>query len=110
MLCGPVTVWTAPTGTATGALTIAGTAYVVATNTALVGAGNIAVGSNMCLNGTLDAAGNLTAGTVTANVPAPLNLCGVVGTYTAATATAAGALTLGTSNATIVAGTTLTAA
>ncbi len=109
-VCGAVASYTPPTATANGSI-------VVGTQTLVLAAGSsvssvnppIRPGSNGCFTGTRQDDGSFVDYGVT---PLPASYCGTVSTFTPATATAAGSITLGT-NATvrliIPAGTTVAA-
>src|SRR5688500_8929699 len=68
IVCGTVTAYVPPTSITAGLIVIGGQTVPIAAGTNLTGGGQISVGANLCLNGTLDAGGLLTGGTVTANV------------------------------------------
>ena len=107
-VCGVVTAYTAATASAPGSLTIGGQTFPIAAGTAIDGSGLITVGANLCLNGTLDASGQLVVpSSVTANVSTSVSVCGVVSAYTAATASAPGSLTIGGQTFPIAAGTVI---
>lgn len=107
-VCGPVTVYTAANALVPGAITVGGVPFVIAAGTNLVGAGTLGVGSNVCLQATLNASGQISAGTVSANASTALSVCGTVTAYTAATGTVPGSVTIGGQRYPIAAGTTLT--
>ncbi len=105
-VCGVVSAYTAATASAPGSITIGGQTFPIAANTTLNGAALINVGANLCLNGTLNALGQLVVPTsVTANATTSVSVCGVVSAYTAATATAPGSIAIGGQTFPIAAGT-----
>ncbi len=106
-VCGDVTNFTAATANAPGSITIGGQTFPIAAGTTLTGQNNIVLGSPYCLSGTLNANGQLSNGTLTANASGSVNVCGVVSAYTPATALTAGSVTIGGQTIPIAAGTTL---
>ena len=93
--CGVVTAFTAPTATAAGSVTIGGTTFTLAAGAQVPGGGDPArafvVGPAQCIAGQLNAAG---AFTTFVSSPMGSTFCGTVLSFTPATATAAGSITL----------------
>src|SRR5713101_3385400 len=58
-VCGNVTAFTAATLTSPGSITIGGQTIAIAANTTVDGSGLIRVGTDLCLNGTLNLLGQL---------------------------------------------------
>src|SRR6266542_3100193 len=88
--------------------TIGGQTFPIAAGTTLNGQNLITVGANLCLNGTLDASGQLISPSwVTRNGSATVSVCGTVTAFTAATASSDGSITIGGQTFPIAAGTTL---
>ena len=85
--CGVLKAFVAPTSTAHGSITIGSVTYPV-----LIGGGPTAFGSTVCLIG-----GNMTPGALAGVplTPLPTVFCGDVPGFRAATATTAGAVTIG---------------
>ncbi|MEP7273086.1 MAG: DUF5666 domain-containing protein, partial [Acidobacteriota bacterium] len=94
-LCGTVTAYTAATATAPGSITIGGTTLSIAAGTVLSGSSLIVIGANLCISVTLSEGQIIPPSGVTPNVTPVTVLCGVVSAFTAATATAAGSITIG---------------
>lgn len=107
-ICGVVTGYVAPTTTLAGSVGIAGTPYPIAVGVSLTGASLLVTGTNVCLQGTLDASGELTGGTVTFNGGVEVTVCGLISGYFAASSTMAGSLTIAGISFPIAAGTTIT--
>jgi hypothetical protein len=97
-ICGPVTLFTAATGTTAGTITFSTTnvvnTYPILAGVTLVGQNAVASGANVCLSGVLDVNGNITNGVITVNSPTTIVVCGPVTAYTAATASALGSVTI----------------
>jgi len=92
-VCGPITAYVAATDTTAGTITIGGVTFVVTPGVPLNGA---AIGTNFCLNATVNPAGQVILPSVlTLNSNNTAATCGTVTAFTAATAGAAGSLTLG---------------
>jgi hypothetical protein len=98
--CGTISAYTAPGATTNGTVTI--TTPTVTVTYVIVAAATInpssftgTNGSNVCLSGTLNAGGQLTQATFTANSTQAITLCGPVTAYTAATSAQIGSLTIG---------------
>lgn len=106
-VCGNVTAYTAASSTATGLLTINSATFVVAIATALPA--TVAIGTAPCLQLTLNGFGQISGATAQANVTSILDICGVVSSYTPATSTSAGALTIAGRSFGVAVGTTLPA-
>ena len=107
-VCGVVSAYTASMFGASGSITIAGQTFSISPSTTIDGAGLITVGANLCLNGTLNASGQLIPpSTVTVNTGNSINLCGVVTAYTAATAGTPGSITIAGQTFSIAPGTVL---
>lgn len=105
--CGPVAVYVPATALLPGALTVGSTPFVIAVGKTLDS--SVAVGANLCFDLMLNLGGEVTDATVTTNVSSTLALCGRVTTYTAATATAAGSLTINGVSSVVAVGTSLPA-
>ncbi|GAC1330988.1 MAG: hypothetical protein NVSMB22_23090 [Chloroflexota bacterium] len=108
-ICGPVTAFSAPTAGGTGSITVAGYTLVVAPGATVQGT-TITVGTFSCLQLTFNSAGQIVSATVSTSTSATpsLNVCGLVTTYTAATSSAAGTITIGGGTLPISAGATFT--
>ena len=107
-VCGVVSAYTASMFGASGSITIAGQTFSISPSTTIDGAGLITVGANLCLNGTLNASGQLIPpSTVTVNTGNSINLCGVVTAYAAATAGTPGSITIAGQTFSIAPGTVL---
>ena len=106
-ICGQVTTYTAATGTLNGLLTINGTPLVMAAGTTLTNSVALVAGANLCLTGSVNTGGSLTGGSVVANVTAAVSVCGTVASFTAATASLPGSITIGGQTVPIAVGTTL---
>jgi hypothetical protein len=104
-VCGEVTLYVKATTLLNGALTIGSTALVIAAGTTLPS--TVQVGSNLCLDLTLDTSGRITDATVSANATATVNICGQVSAYAKATATSTGSLTIAGRTFTVAIGTVL---
>ena len=91
-LCGTVAVYVPATAVTAGALTIGSYPLVIAAGTTL--SSQVAVGANLCFALDLNASGKITDATVTANVTATVNVCGVVSAYIKADANSTGTLTI----------------
>ncbi|HEY6066923.1 MAG TPA: hypothetical protein VIY96_12260, partial [Thermoanaerobaculia bacterium] len=110
-VCGTVSSYLAPSALLPGLIVIGGQTIPIAIGTNIQGAGLISVGSDVCLNGALNLAGQLSDPvSVTANATTSLDVCGVVSAYTAATASAPGSITIGGNTIPIAAGTALNGA
>lgn len=108
-VCGVVNAYTAATANTPGSITIGGQTIPIAAGTVINGAGQIVVGNNICLSGTLNAQGQVIAPTsATVGATTSLNVCGVVTAYQAATANAPGSITIGGQTIPIAAGATIT--
>ncbi len=105
-VCGVVTAYVAATALTTGLLTIGGQALVLAPGATLSGA-PISVGSNLCLQASTNALAQITSGTVSVNTQTTVTVCGTVTSYTAATGSAPGSITIGGQTFPIARGTTL---
>jgi hypothetical protein len=108
-VCGTVTAYAAP-GLLPGLIVIGGQSIPIAVGANINGSGLITVGSNLCLNGSLNALAQLQAGTVTLNASTSVSVCGDVSAYTAATASAPGSITIGGQTFPIAAGTNINGA
>ena len=107
-VCGVVSAYTSATASSPGSITIGGQSIPIAAGTTIGGAGRITLGTDLCLNGTLNASGELVVpSSVTAGATTSINLCGTVTAYTAATANSAGSITIGGQTLPIAAGTAL---
>src|SRR5690349_4367300 len=89
-ICGPITAYLPATTLTSGEIIIAGTPYVIAPGAAVAGP-SIGYGTSACLTATLDAAGRIIAGTLTANVATNVNVCGTLVSFTPPTAFTPGA-------------------
>ena len=109
-VCGTVTAFTPATVNAPGSITIGGQTIPIAVGVALAGQDQVRVGSTYCLTADLNAQGQVRDGTIAAQVGGgtSLNICGVVTAFQAATANAAGSITIGGQTIVIAPGTTLT--
>jgi hypothetical protein len=101
--CGTAT-YVPATATTLGVLSIAGSPFTVAAGTNFTGS-SISNGSNMCVALTINSLGQVTGGTVQTNGGStasniPVELCGTVTAYTAATSSAAGSITFKAGNET----------
>lgn len=107
-VCGVVAAYTAATASTPGSITIGGNTFPIAAGTVIDGSGLITVGANLCLNGTVNASGQLIPpSTITVNAGTSLNVCGVVTAYTAASAISPGSITIGGQTFSIAPGTVL---
>jgi hypothetical protein len=107
-LCGVVSAYTSATASAPGSITIGGQMIPIAAGTSLAGSGFISIGANLCLNGTLNASGQLVPpSSVAVNVSSSVNVCGVVTAFAPATASAPGSITIGGQSFSIAPGATL---
>jgi hypothetical protein len=107
-VCGVVSAYTAATASSPGSITIGGQTFPIAAGTNIDGSGLITLGTNLCLNATLNGLGQITTpATVTANATTTVNVCGVVSAYTAATASTPGSITIGGQTFPIAAGTNI---
>jgi hypothetical protein len=99
--CGTIGTYTAAGTTTTGTLTfsspVATFTLAPGANVTLGTGASTAAGSNVCLVGLLGANSQIASATLTVNpaTATQVNLCGVVGTFTPATTTATGAITIG---------------
>jgi hypothetical protein len=107
-VCGVLSAYTPATAGAAGSLTVNGSTYAIAPGTTV--SGTLTTGSNICIQATTNAAGQITGGTITTNTSATVNVCGTVSAYTPATAGAVGSLTINGTTYPIAAGVTLTGA
>ena len=104
-VCGIISALTQATATTPGSITVGGVTLGIAPGTALGGA---TVGSDLCLNGSLNAAGQINKlNSITADVNAAANLCGVISALTQATANLPGSITVGGVTVGIAPGTVL---
>ena len=92
-ICGAVSAYVPATAVAAGALTVGNVPLVIAAGATL--SSQVAVGANLCFAFDLDSSGKISTATVTANVTATANVCGVVSAYGKADADSAGTLTIG---------------
>ena len=107
-VCGVVSAFTSATTSSAGSITIGGQTIPIAAGTGIDGSGLITLGTDLCLNGTLDGSGHLVVpSSVSAGATASLNVCGVVTAYTAATASTPGSITIGGQTIPIAAGTNI---
>jgi hypothetical protein len=93
-VCGVVTGYVAPTATAPGSVGIGGTPYPIAPGASIAGAGILAVGTSVCLQGTLNGSGQIVSGTATFNGGVQVAVCGLVSIYNASTSATPGSLTI----------------
>ena len=109
-VCGTVTAFQAATANTLGSITIGGQTIPIASGAILAGQDNIRTGNSYCLDGNLNAAGQISGGTISANATggATVSVCGVVSAFEAATANSPGSITIGGQTFPIAAGTTLT--
>src|SRR6185369_15498339 len=105
-VCGTVTAYAAPS-IVPGVIVIGGQSIPIAVGATVGGSGLIAVGSDLCLSGSLNVLGQLETGTVTANATTSVSTCGTVTAYTAASALLPGSLTIGGQTFPIAAGTNI---
>ncbi len=105
--CGVVTLFVPATALTPGAITIGLVPYVIAPGTTLAGQADAQVGAHMCLSATVNAALQITSGSLILDVNTQINICGIVDAYVAATANAAGYIRIGGVTYPIAAGTTL---
>ena len=75
-ICGTVTAFTAATANTPGSITIGGQTFPIAAGTTLVGQNLVNIGDEFCLQGGLNASGQINNGQIT--VDASGRLCGVV--------------------------------
>ena len=101
-ICGKVTAYGEASLTKTGNLTIGGRTFVLALGADLPA--SFDVGADLCATLELNAFGQVSDGSATANITAILTVCGQVTAYTAATASGNGSLTIGGVTRTIAAG------
>jgi hypothetical protein len=107
-VCGVVSAYTAATASSAGSITVGGQTIPIAAGTPIDGSGLITLGTDLCLNGTLDGSGQLVVpSSVSAGATASLSVCGVVTAYAAATASTPGSITIGGRTIPIAAGTSL---
>lgn len=115
VICGTVNSYLAASPSTTGFISIGTSLLPTGINSNLTGTA-ITVGQNLCINGQVNALGQLTVGTVSANSGStapvtPISACGTVTIYTAPGASSNGAVTIATPTATvqyvIVAGSTI---
>src|SRR5262249_4616866 len=107
-LCGTVTAYVAPTALTTGVITVGTFTLPIAAGTSVSGAAMLILGSNVCIHFDLTSGSIAGVLTVTANTTTSLHLCGIVSSYTAATSTLAGAITLGSTTLVIAPGAAIT--
>jgi hypothetical protein len=107
VVCGPVTTYTASTGSALGLLTIAGIRFPTALGASFTGT-TVAVGANLCITAQLSSLGNVVGGNAIVNSTGASSLTGPFTTYTPPTATTDGFITFGTSTFFLPAGSTIT--
>lgn len=93
-VCGVVTGYVAPTSTVAGSVGIGGTPYPIAPGASISGAGILTIGTSVCLQGTLNSAGQIVSATATFNGGVQVTICGLASLYTAATSTMPGSLTI----------------
>jgi hypothetical protein len=97
-ICGGITSFTAATSSTAGSITFSTAnvtnTYPILAGVTLSGQSAISTSGSFCLSGTLNAAGSLTNGVITANVTTPIVVCGPVTAYTPATSSALGSLTI----------------
>ena len=105
-VCGRVDAFVPASAIAAGSVTISGKPFVISAGTQLTNQSALVTGANVCLTASANALGQIVApATVTANVNTTLSVCGVVESYTAATAVSAGLLRIAGRALTIAAGT-----
>lgn len=109
VVCGNVNTYVAASPSTSGLIAIAtsnGTASIpIGVNANFTGS-TLAVGQNLCINGQVNALGQLTVGTVTANsggsAPVtPISACGAISGYTAPGASTNGSVTIATPTVTV---------
>ena len=99
-VCGTVTVHVKPTALLAGAITIGGTAWVIAAGTSV--ASDVQVGADLCLRLTVSASGSVTELVVVgADATSTLKVCGIVSAYAEAAATKTGSLTIAQTTLTV---------
>lgn len=114
-VCGVVSSYTPASATTFGSVVIGGATYSIVANSSIGGSGLLSNGANVCLQLTLNSAGQITLATVTSNGGIQVSVCGPISSYTAATSTVAGLLTIAgitfpvAANATVSGPTTVTA-
>lgn len=110
-LCGPVTVYTAPTTATNGSITIGGITYPIAIGAAAFTGVAVALNANICLNATLNALGQITGGAAVTNPTqtgtTPVNFCGTLTGFTVPTANTNGTITFSSATYTVAAGVTI---
>ncbi len=107
-VCGVVSAYTAATANTPGSITINGQHLTIAAGTAISNSNLITVGADLCLDATLNGAGQVTVpSSVRADSQGSVSICGTVTAYTAATATTPGSITIDGQTFTIAAGTLL---
>ena len=104
-VCGIVAVHVRATGLLPGILTVGSSSFVIAQGTTLGSA--VSVGANVCLDLTFNSTAEIAAAAVTPNVSSMLVICGTVTRYVAATAIAAGSLTIDGGTSVVAIGATL---
>ena len=104
-VCGIVAVHVRATGLLPGILTVGSSSFAIAPGTTLGSA--VAVGADLCLDMTFNISAEIVAATVTANVSSTLAICGTATRYIAATAIAAGSLTIDGGTSVVAIGATL---
>lgn len=108
-ICGPVTAFTAPTGSTAGSLVIGGvTVPLVVGSAAAFAATTPTVGQTQSITLNLNGAGQVTSATIAAGTCTGTTLTGAFTSFTAATATTGGLATIAGLNFTIAAGTNVT--
>jgi hypothetical protein len=107
-VCAVVTDYVASTVSATGLVSLGGKTFNIAPGGGLTGAALLTSGTNVCIQAAMNGAGQISSGTVTLNGNLQVTVCGLVQTYTAATASTVGSLVIAGITFPIAAGTTFT--
>ena len=109
-LCGVVGTYSTA-GTSPGSITIGGIYYPIAVNAGGFTGVALTTGTNVCLNATLNALGQITGGVATNNPVAgsttAVNFCGTLSGYTAPTATTTGMISFPSASYIVAAGVTV---
>jgi hypothetical protein len=94
-LCGLVSAYSTP-GTTTGSITIGGLVYPIAVGAAVFTGVAVTAGANVCITATLNGLGQITGGVAVTNPTTtsttPVNFCGTLQAYTAASGSTLGTI------------------
>ena len=105
-VCGAVQAFQSATDAAGGWLTVGGQSIAIERGTLLDGQDQLRTGTSMCVHGTISAGGELSGGTVQANVRgnAGVNVCGMVTGFQEATSRSPGTISIAGQNFDIASG------